>query len=226
MGHGRFVDRHERQLLALVGPTGGGEMPGVAGEYGVAPDDADDAINVLVVTAQQQREIGAPRPTDDGDLPAVDLFVPRRLFDRAIDVLDGDLVEQAGRPLGAEVSQGQKGVSPGQESIPCFFPAIAGPGVSSFGTSQPDDQGLFLVLPQVEHTFNIRRLQAQLGHCTKGDQSNQAHRIRKRMKDLLAFGMLVRWRFMGKVRFRADRADDAVAGMSDRPETVVVRCFT
>lgn len=145
-------------------------MPGVAGEYGVAPDDADDAIYVLVVTAQQQREIGAPRPADDGDLPAVDLFVPRRLFDRAIDVLDGDLVEQAGRPLGAEVSQGQKGVSPGQESIPCFFPAIAGPGVSSFGTSQPDDQGLFLVLPQIQHTFNIRRLQAHLGHRTRGDQ--------------------------------------------------------
>ena len=37
-------------------------MPGVAGEYGVAPDDADDAINVLVITAQQQREIGALDP--------------------------------------------------------------------------------------------------------------------------------------------------------------------
>lgn len=174
MGHGRFVDRHERQLLALVGPTGGGEMPGVAGEYGVAPDDADDAINVLVITAQQQREIGAPRSADDGDLPVVDLLVPRRLFDRAIDVLDGDLVEQGRGPLRAEVSQGQKGVSPGQESIPCFFPAIAGPGVSSFGTSQPDDQGLFLVLPQVEHAFNIRRLQAHLGHCARGDQQPSA----------------------------------------------------
>lgn len=170
MGHGRFVDRHERQLLSLVGPTGGGEMPGVAGEYGVAPDDADDAINILVITAQQQREIGAPRPPDDGDLPVVDLFVLRRLFDRAIDVLDGDLVEQGGRLLRAEVSQGQKGVSPGKESIPGLLPAIAGPRVSSFGTSQPDDQGLFLVLPQIQHTFNIRRLQAHLGHRTRGDQ--------------------------------------------------------
>ena len=33
------------------------------------------------------------------------------------------------------------------------------------------------------------------------------------MPDLLAFGILVRQRFMGKVRFRADRADDTIAGV-------------